>query len=344
MAPRQPPVTETEQANTLVQQAMAYIGVKASVASLQDWNLMPSVPTEAIIIAWLAKALRSYRAKRDEARALAISYYRLVRVIETGRLPHWSGFPDEANLSSLRQDFQDRLTRASGGAIEPPYAMDPSTDTYEPSQRFTEAPSVSSDEPLAVDDELAQLERQIADEEAALERAVEQDLLDAGPRDLASRVELIDTSQPADVVDIQRQQALRDAGSAEAAKAANVAMNGTRAHLALVASGDDKIIGYARVSNSGHPCYFCAALISRGVVYASKASAGTRASDGKEYHDNCNCSAIPVFSMKQYNTSETFQQNRDMKALWLAHGKGGDLKDWRKFFTQQERLAAQAAA
>lgn len=67
-------------------------------------------------------------------------------------------------------------------------------------------------------------------------------------------------------------------------------------------SRDDRAaIGWMRVTDAD-PCYWCAMLASRGVVYKSRATAGAKYAgrfDGVNpyaFHNHCECSAVPVMS------------------------------------------------
>lgn len=57
---------------------------------------------------------------------------------------------------------------------------------------------------------------------------------------------------------------------------------------------DEKCIGWARVG-TGSSCYFCLMLLARGAVYKSEQKALRRKSDGRRFHDNCDCLAVPIF-------------------------------------------------
>lgn len=56
----------------------------------------------------------------------------------------------------------------------------------------------------------------------------------------------------------------------------------------------DPRVMYARVLQGEKDCNFCLVLASRGPVYGDSTLATRRKSDGKEYHDNCNCIAVPM--------------------------------------------------
>lgn len=81
------------------------------------------------------------------------------------------------------------------------------------------------------------------------------------------------------------------ASSAAQAKAAAAAMrhalNGGRESIIRSVRADTKALGWARVV-SGRPCAFCAMLASRGPVYRAETV-------GFQAHDNCSCSAEPVY-------------------------------------------------
>lgn len=71
-------------------------------------------------------------------------------------------------------------------------------------------------------------------------------------------------------------------------------MDGGRRTMREWASNDSQAIGWRRVSD-GHPCAFCAMLVSRGPVYTSERKALLRASDRTKFHPNCGCSVEVVY-------------------------------------------------
>lgn len=66
--------------------------------------------------------------------------------------------------------------------------------------------------------------------------------------------------------------------------------DGSRLTVVSNVMKDDKAYGWQRLSATGHPCAFCALLISRGPVYKSQASADFQA------HDKCSCFAEPFYT------------------------------------------------
>lgn len=83
-------------------------------------------------------------------------------------------------------------------------------------------------------------------------------------------------------------RALDKAKTASAGAAMRHALNGGRQTIVQSLDGDDKALGWARTT-SGSPCSFCAMLVGRGPVYRGERSANFEA------HDNCSCSAEPVY-------------------------------------------------
>lgn len=94
---------------------------------------------------------------------------------------------------------------------------------------------------------------------------------------------------------------------------------------------DSGAVGYRRVTDSD-PCEFCALLASRGPVFASEAGAlqvGRGRTNrirgaqqlGDAYHDNCNCSAEPV-----YGSWEPTEVERRLIDIYDDSVEPGDLR------------------
>lgn len=80
--------------------------------------------------------------------------------------------------------------------------------------------------------------------------------------------------------------------------------------------------GWARVSTTGTPCPWCAMLISRGPVYATKQSAGGPPENFRpgqtedwRYHRNCACEPRLVMK-REYTTAPDLAQTRQLSVLW----------------------------
>ncbi|MFE2998674.1 hypothetical protein ACFXG4_27185 [Nocardia sp. NPDC059246] len=89
---------------------------------------------------------------------------------------------------------------------------------------------------------------------------------------------------------------------------------------AVIATAENagREIGWARVTNSMTPCWFCAMLTSRGPVYRSEQTADFRA------HDNCECRAVLVYSGKPWDGQQQYQKWNGVwdRATARKSGKG----------------------
>jgi len=133
---------------------------------------------------------------------------------------------------------------------------------------------------------------------------------------------------------------MRDALTRSSGAAVRQAMNGGRGVIDLAAAQDEKIKGYARVTD-GDPCAFCALLASRGAVYGKGSFINTDRqveearqsgewslnpdaardvpagwSNVAKVHNNCRCHLRPV-----YSTESTWDAaGEHFKAVWYSRG------------------------
>ena len=108
-------------------------------------------------------------------------------------------------------------------------------------------------------------------------------------------------------------------------------LNGGRNTLEALIKADPVVNRWIRVTD-GDPCSFCAMLAGRGPVYVTATSAGFSA------HDNCACTAEPVFSSKAAWPGDAALYRR----LWRENieGKysGNDaLNAWRRLYEGRRR-------
>lgn len=351
-------VREAEQASSAFHVALTSIGVQTIEEALELWEGVSPSRAAATSGGWLRRAIRLVMIRRGRSRDLSLAYYRLARALRTGttiadpRKPE----PQYVSLDKLRHEFaalaasqSPAKNRAGSGVNEAP--VDP---VEESRQAPVDSGEVSADDEAdrilveeieALEAEAERLERE-AQREAALV------LAELGPRNLNSKLKIIDTSEPADDVDALRDEAHRKAGSRQAAAAERVVMDGARGTLFSLAEADVRALGYIRLSRTGTPCGWCAMLISRGPVYQSKLSAertkvALAYGDGDKYHDNCHCYAEPIFGLDQYNNSSQYDLNRQYAEEWprITRGYSGDaaLAIWRRHIRQQQKAIAQAA-
>ena len=130
-----------------------------------------------------------------------------------------------------------------------------------------------------------------------------------------------------------------------AAQASRLTQNGGREAVHEAVAGDAAAVAYYRRINPG-ACYFCTALASRGAVYRTEQSAGVVVGRhghakgtrllGEEYHPNCKCTPVPVFT----RDAVLPQANRDAETWWkqAREDNGGHLtlNEFRQWLTQRK--------
>lgn len=116
----------------------------------------------------------------------------------------------------------------------------------------------------------------------------------------------------------QEQTAARRRSMARAERAAatmKAAQSGARDTINTLANRDRRALGFVRVPHHPTPCGWCLMLASRGIILYKSAAAARSA-----WHENCHCTAEPVFSRDHYFNSPQFAKNRALYFLWQEHG------------------------
>jgi hypothetical protein len=146
----------------------------------------------------------------------------------------------------------------------------------------------------------------------------------------------INLDQPARKVDTAREDLKSRTGAKLAANGERSVLDSARSAVDKIAENDDRVLGYVRVSRTGTPCYWCAMLISRGLILYSSAKAAEKTADGHAYHTHCHCYAVPVYSKDQFNSDPLFKLNHTYDKLWPNVTKGLSGKTavnaWRRYF------------
>lgn len=344
---------EAAQATVVFQAAMTMLGFKAIAQAISLWAEVSSAPGQVNASSgrWLTYALTSAGAQRQQARALTVAFYRLHRALLTGYTVH-DIFNDESPpvsipLSTLRDEFYDQVESFASEIYEDDPVEIPGSHA-ETEEAFDEVDRPDDESPdLDVEVEVIDF---TLDDAYDLEDSAEEEariVLEAlGPDNLLAKYDEIKDSA-SDKVDAQRQEAHRKVGYRQAAAAERLVLNGSRDYMQEMARKDHRVIAWARASRTGTPCGFCAMLISRGAAYGSEESA-TQSEGGDQYHDNCHCYAIPVYSKEHYDRDSTFDLNREYDALWAEFTEdyeGDDvLSGWRKFIRQRNDPAQAQAA
>ena len=338
MIPSAEALAEAEAVLLAFQAALVRLGIKSIVAIMKSWRRMPANKAVEQSDEWLNGAVDLVMTDRARSRELAVAFYRLSRALRTGTtIPDpYDPIPRAVTLGQLRREF-DLLTKsidkpsetpATGTTDGPPTSDTP--DDYKPSEGDDTAIPIEEIDGFTDegDTDADQLESE-AEKEARI-------VLEAlGPKSLKRRVDEIDHQRPATEVDQLRDEAHAKAGARTASAADRIVKNGARDTVTSLAERDKRVLGYVRVSKTGTPCGFCAMLISRGVIFYKSASSA-ELSEGRQYHDNCNCIAVPVYSMSQYENDPAFALNREYSDLWpkVTKGLSGKkaLSAWRRYF------------
>lgn len=301
-----------------------------AIADARDlYEQVPSTTAALTASGWLREVLESIAGWRALARELAIAYYRLVRALRTGATiadPGRDETPGESvSLEQLRDEFE-----AVVDMIDPAPPVD--NQPVEPEPQY-EDEDFEDDEPIDIEeledfDDILEEQEDAATQEAA-------DVLDR--LGISTFVDKLEDTDPDNVVDLWEKHRNR-----QAAAAARISMNAARGLAYSLAETDLRAIGWVRYSKTGTPCGWCAMQISRGVAFKTRQSAELRGinSEFDQYHDNCRCVAVPVFSTEQYENSPLFDLNREMDALWQSTIKGkfggkAALTEWRKIIRQR---------
>jgi hypothetical protein len=76
---------------------------------------------------------------------------------------------------------------------------------------------------------------------------------------------------------------------------------------------------FARVLQGEKSCAFCIMLASRGPIYESKVTAGDTGKIHNDFHDNCDCGVVPVYTSRAWPGK---QDAEELYKLWESSTKG----------------------
>jgi hypothetical protein len=348
MTPTQQTQDEADRVDLVYSYVLSQMGAKTISEVLALWQSLPAGQAAQTASAWLARAAELILTKRGKARELGLAYYRLARALRTGSTianPLHEEEPKNVSLEMLRQEFEALVAETTGdGSTEVTAESEPSDD-----DDSIEVESVSG------------LSEALAADESSTRSYVEELLADMAD-DATAKVEGIPDDTPTGDARAASKELHLQHGAMIAAAAARVAMNGGKNATNQASARDPRVIGWVRQSSTGTPCYWCAMLISRQILYKSDFTAGKGArSDGRiflgdglfKFHDNCHCVAVPVYSDADFKSNPKYAENRRYWALWEKYIKGkfsGNeaLNEWRKLIARiranENKPAAQAAA
>lgn len=349
---------EADAVEGVYQWALVQLGIGAIMDAKSNWSqFVPTNGEGADYSAWMAQARRYISIRRSWMVELALEYYRLIRALRTGETIAIPGHDNEnVSIESLRLEFEDTIGKIigqpydGGKSLTPGEDDDPLATAPEPSLPPL---TPSDDDPIKVVNLDIDIQQTIDRLNQEAQAQIDASLQKYGPDAFEKALSEMDTSESADDVDKDRSDQHRKAGNRTAAEAERISLLAARGLTYNLGEADKAAIGWVRYSKTGTPCAWCAMLISRGAVfYQSRTTAGTKGDNagsvqedikelGQQFHTNCHCTAVPVFSMKQYLNSPIFAMNRRYHAIWAKHIKGkfsgnDALNAWRTMFRHGE--------
>jgi hypothetical protein len=140
-----------------------------------------------------------------------------------------------------------------------------------------------------------------------------------------------------------QQKAIDDAmtlsGQTAAAAVVRHVGNGARDQIKTTVQRDARAKGYVRVTD-GEPCYFCAALASRGADYKEdsfkESDARFEGPGTAKVHDSCGCHLRPVYSR---SPDEIPELNRALQQRWNDENESSTMLEWRQRYENRYRAA-----
>lgn len=328
MKPTPQTQAEADRVELVYQYVLAQLGAKAVSEVLALWASVPVGQAAQTASTWLKRAASLILTRRGQAKALGLAYYRVARALRTGSTIALDEAPKTISLELLRQEFEALVAEHTG----------------EGTTRISAAPEPDSEDDSIEVETLSGLSEALEADETASQEYVET-LLEEMAGVASTKVEGIDPDMSnADARRLSGELHLQH-GSMIAAAGARTAMNGGRNATNQASARDPKVIGWVRQSTTGTPCYFCAMLISRRVLYKSAFTAGKGQrdvglppflGDGMfKFHDNCKCTAVEVYSDADFKSHSKYAPNRYYGELWDKHIKGrysgsDAINEWRK--------------
>jgi hypothetical protein len=174
-----------------------------------------------------------------------------------------------------------------------------------------------------------------------IRRAVTTSLMVVGP---SSYLDKAKTIESLDVGPQQKTALLAEAKATTADQLVGTAMrhvqNGGRQTIADATVQDQKALGYVRVTKD-KPCFFCAMLASRGLVFAKDSfdiSDPRFTGDGTaKVHDHCTCSLKPVYTRKGDKILATAEDTFGLMWDKWGHNQPDSINSFRRAYRVWER-------
>lgn len=308
MTPAEKEALEVEKAYS---NAYVQYGAATAVKVISAWEGVDRLtPSGRLML--MATVVTHVLAGRKKMATLSVRRTQLVNALRKGR--QLAGDPDGAETL---QDLRDALTEALkdvGG------------------RRPRRATGLKGDLVIPVSAEAGNIAGLIEEINAGIDTDIENVVEALGNGRLGKIARREGVVTPKDV---------RTSRDLVASGAERLVLNGGRQTDAKILQLNRDLLGFVRVHDyrEDEPCGFCAMLMSRGPVYGSHRGAeGFYNEDTEEwekYHFNCHCSAVSVYSQREWLTNPLLADNRMYQQEWNKVIKGkysGDaaLSEWRK--------------
>lgn len=257
---------------------------------IPTWSILDWFRIDQTTRPWLRAVTALVRVFRQDSADIAVEYYDRFRAVEA---PKATTPPPVIEFSRPRPIGDRSLTSAALlGELERRRSLGRPVSTARPTP-----------EPRPRDRERLVKPRIDWSE---FDKAAEKSLLVTGPGELKRRAGRGESEA----------QAKRGGLVVVSGSATRHVLNGGRGATLKLVEADEKAIGWARVTDND-PCAFCAMLASRGPAYKTQATASFQP------HDQCACTAEPVYSRSAAWPGRAREFNR----LWYAATKGYSGKD-----------------
>ncbi|WP_326742577.1 VG15 protein [Streptomyces sp. NBC_01768] len=301
-------------------QGQVRIGARLAARVLSSWRrTIRPTDLDASSAEWLDDVMPAVREERGRSRRLSGAYVRIIRALSIGStLPPLDADGDglsSTTLGDLADDFADELG--------------------ERRERFS-----NSSVRVAIDgdDEWPGEDSESADRRATVSLMVN------GPVRVRRNADALrGRLDDVDVLD-ELSRITTDAGESAAGAGDREALMGGRDLIHGLAETDSRIIGWARVPDDD-PCWMCSMLASRGAVYRTRGTASTRgtgrrrmdADDPEQYHTNCQCVPIPIYSRTDWIPPESQQYQADWLRVTRGLGGAEARAAWRQYINARRR-------
>ena len=308
MTPAEKEALEVEKAYS---NAYVQYGAATAVKVISAWEGVDRLtPSGRLML--MAAVVTYVLAGRKKMATLSVRRTQLVNALRKGR--QLAGDPDGAEtLQDLRDALTEALTDVGG-------------------RRPRRATGLKGDLVIPVSAEAGNIAGLIEEINAGIDTDIENVVEALGNGRLGKIARREGVVTPKDV---------RTSRDLVASGAERLVLNGGRQTDAKILQLNRDLLGFVRVHDyrEDEPCGFCAMLMSRGPVYGSHRGAeGFYNEDTEEwekYHFNCHCSAVSVYSQREWLTNPLLADNRMYQQEWNKVIKGkysGDaaLSEWRK--------------